>query len=317
MLLDVAAVGVCGTDLHIDHWAPNYRFMANALPVTIGHEFAGRVHAVGAGVRTLARGDLVTVMPSVTCGTCAECVAGRQERCERRRGIGITRPGAFARGVIVPLRNCIAVPSTVDAELAALCEPLTVGAEAVRVGEVHEGDRILVLGPGTIGQAIAMAAREAGAAHIVIVGRHDGERLATMHALGFMRLVDVGEGALSEALTAAGEGERFDRVFEATGAPAIVDAALGVLRPGGILVISGIHAAPASIDLTRVVRSTLQIRGAYRASPAQWQVVIARLAARPEAYRPMITHRLPLTDALEGFRIAHARAASKVMVFPA
>ncbi len=316
VLLDVAAVGVCGTDLHIDHWTRNYRFMASALPVTIGHEFAARVRATGPGVDALAPGDLVTVMPSVTCGTCPACTAGRHDRCQQRRGIGITRPGAFAQAVIVPARNCVAVPPTLDAELAALCEPLTVGAEAVRVGDVAEGDRILVLGPGTIGQAIAMAARHAGAAEIVIVGRDDAERLRTVRTLGFTRVVDVGNGTLPDALAAAGEANPFDRVFEATGAPGVVDGALALLRPGGILVISGIHAAPATIDLTRLVRSTLQIRGSYRAAAAQWRVVIARLATDPEAYRPMITHRMPLRDALEGFRIAHARAASKVMVFP-
>ena len=316
VLLDVTAVGVCGTDLHIEAWTGNYHFMAAALPVTIGHEFSARVAAVGADVAELARGDRVTVMPSVTCGSCAACTTGHAEACRSRTGIGITRAGAFAPRVVAPARNCIRVPPAVDDELAALCEPLTVGAEAVRTGEVSPAHRVLVLGPGTIGQAIALAARHAGACEIVVAGRHDAQRLATVRTLGFERVVDVAEGTLQDALARAGESAPFHRVFEATGAPEVVPDALLALAPGGVLVISGIHERPATVDLTRVVRDTLQIRGAYRASRATWADVIARLATAGDAYRPMITHRLPLARALDGFAIAHAREASKVMVFP-
>ncbi|HSV80512.1 MAG TPA: alcohol dehydrogenase catalytic domain-containing protein, partial [Ramlibacter sp.] len=90
VLLRVRSVGVCGTDLHIDEWTPSYHFMAPALPVTLGHEFSGAVVAVGDGVQGLAAGQLVTVRPSVVCGRCEACLAGRYDDCVSRRGIGVT-----------------------------------------------------------------------------------------------------------------------------------------------------------------------------------------------------------------------------------
>ncbi|MBP7568242.1 MAG: alcohol dehydrogenase catalytic domain-containing protein, partial [Burkholderiaceae bacterium] len=158
VLLRVKATGVCGTDLHIDEWTPSYHFMARALPVTIGHEFSGEVSACGEGVSGLRPGQLVTVRPSVVCGVCAACRAQDFDACTTRQGIGVMRHGAFADWVVAPARNCVPVPAGVDPLVAALAEPLSVSLEAVRTGGVQRGDRVLVLGPGNIGQGIALFA---------------------------------------------------------------------------------------------------------------------------------------------------------------
>src|SRR6187401_2002620 len=96
VLLRVRSAGICGTDLHIDHWTSNYHFLTPALPVTVGHEFSGEVAATGASVTGLAVGTLVAVRPSVTCGACAACVAQDPDACTQRRGIGVMRDGGFA-----------------------------------------------------------------------------------------------------------------------------------------------------------------------------------------------------------------------------
>lgn len=90
VIVEVAAAGICGSDLHVDDWAPGYHFIAKAVPVTVGHEFAGRVIAQGAGVTALAFGTVVVVMPSMICGVCAHCRAGDHERCITRSGFGRT-----------------------------------------------------------------------------------------------------------------------------------------------------------------------------------------------------------------------------------
>jgi threonine 3-dehydrogenase len=170
VLLNVEWTGICGTDLHIDEWTASYHFLAPTLPVTVGHEFSGRVAAHGAGISRPAIGQLVAVRPSVLCGKCAPCMAGDTDACITRRGIGVMRDGGFAAQVLVPARNCVAIPEGVDSEVAALAEPLTVSLEAVRTGGVRAGDRVLVLGPGNIGQGIALFARAAGVRQVVVAG---------------------------------------------------------------------------------------------------------------------------------------------------
>lgn len=315
VIVDVAAACVCGTDLHIYAWTPGYAFMAEAMPVTLGHEFAGRVVDVGGGVETLRVGALVAVRPSVVCGRCGACARGDPDRCSARRGIGVTRDGGFAARVRVPAANCVVAPEGLAPEIVALTEPMTVSAHAVATGGVRPGHRVLVLGPGTIGQGIALFARAAGAS-VVVAGRDDTPRLGTLQALGFAETVDVGGRDLPVALAPYLEHGRFDVVLEATGAPAIVPQALDVLDARGVLVVCGIHPGPASVDLTRVVRNELSLRGSYRAPPETWPRVLAFLRDNAAAVTSMITHRMPLERALEGFELARSRVASKVVVVP-
>ncbi|MFT3718742.1 zinc-dependent alcohol dehydrogenase [Pseudorhodoferax sp.] len=317
-LIAVQAAGVCGTDLHIDAWTAGYHFMAPHLPVTIGHEFSGTVAALGPGVEGLAPGQLVTVRPSATCGTCAACRAGHHDACGTRRGIGVLRDGAFAPRCLVPARNCVPIPDGVPAEVAALAEPLTVSHEAVRVGGVQAGDRVLVLGPGNIGQGIALFARAAGARQVVVAGHGDAARLAVLRRMGFEDLVDFAEtGGIAEGLAPYLADGRFDVVIEATGAAAVVAPALQALKAHGVLVITGIHAAPVPIDLVALVRNHQQLRGSYRAPEADWPGVVAFMRTHAAELRHMVTHRLPLARAAEAFALARGRQATKVVVQPA
>lgn len=316
VLLRVRAVGVCGTDLHIDEWTSSYHFMAPALPVTLGHEFSGEVIEAGAGVQGLAAGQLVTVRPSVVCGRCAACQAARFDDCVTRRGIGVTREGAFASHVRVPARNCVPVPAGIAPEVAALAEPLSVSLEAVRTGGVAAGNRVLVLGPGNIGQGIALFARAAGAAQVVVAGHDDAPRLAVLRKMGFPDLLDFAHGGMQALLAPYLAAGGFDVVLEATGAAAVVAPALAALRPHGVLVITGIHAAPVPIDLTALVRRHQQIRGSYRAPESAWPEVTAFMAAHQETLRHMITHSVALPEAQDAFALARNKQATKVMVRP-
>src|SRR3712207_2173449 len=316
VLIRVEATGICGTDVHIAEWTPGYEFMAQAIPVTLGHEFAGTVTEVGVDVDELEKGSLVAVRPSVVCGRCPACKTGDTDACTSRRGIGVMRNGGFAPLVCVPVGNCVLVPAGLDPAIAALTEPMTVSAEAVDTGEVREGDRVLVLGPGTIGQGIALFAKAAGASEVIVAGHNDGPRLETLNRLGFQKTVDTAGRTLTEALAPYLEAGKFDVVIEATGVPAVVQPSLEVLRKRGVLVICGIHPKPAGVNLTQLVREHQQIRGSYRAPIATWSRVVAYLAQHAEQVREMISHRVPLSDALTGFELARNKAASKVVVLP-
>lgn len=316
VLVQVKATGVCGTDLHINKWTPSYHFMTASLPVTIGHEFSGVVSALGQDVLGLKAGQLVTVRPSVVCGVCAACTEGRPDDCVTRKGIGVSRDGAFADFVRVPARNCIPIPDGVDAKIAALAEPLSVSWEAVRAAGVRPGDRVLVLGPGNIGQGIALFAREAGATEVVVAGHGDAPRLQILKTLGFDQLLDFAETPMAEALAKAASPRPFDVVIEATGVAAVIQPALQVLKPRGVLVITGIHSAPVAIDLAALVRKHHEIRGSYRAPEAAWPQVVAFMEHHQALLAHMVTHTVPLSRALEGFELATNKTATKVMVVP-
>jgi threonine dehydrogenase-like Zn-dependent dehydrogenase len=316
VVVAVGATGVCGTDVHIYEWTPGYEAMAKAMPVTLGHEFAGTVAAVGPGVDGLSAGALVAVRPSIVCGHCAACIAGDDDNCANRVGLGVTRNGGLQPLVAVPAANCVPVPAGIDVEIAALAEPMTVCAEAVDTGGVRAGDRVLVLGPGNIGQGVALFARAAGAAEVVIAGKDDAPRLDCLRRMGFTETVDVGERTLAQALALAPQLARgkFDVVVEATGVPAIVQQGLDVLRKRGVLVVVGIHPGPVSVNLTRLVRDHQSIRGSYRAPVATWPRVLGFLAANAGLARRMISHRLPLDRAIEGLELSRRKDASKVMI---
>ena len=316
ILIEVTATGICGSDLHIEEWTPMYRsFMGSALPVTIGHETAGRVVQRGAAVSTLNIGDRVVVNPAVSCGGCTSCLAGVTDDCRNRQAVGMVRNGAFAKLVLAPADFSYIIPDSVPTELGALVEPLTTSAHALATADMTTGKRVIVFGPGPIGQGAAILAKQMGASDVVMVGLNDAARFATLHALGFDRVVDMADPDAATKLAAlAGDG--FDIAIEAAGVPAVVDQALSVLAPWGILALAGMPEKPATIDVLRVVRNRLQIRGVSRTPRSAWMTVLDAMAKDPAAFAPMITHRLPLKDALEGFALCHRREASKVLLYP-
>lgn len=306
VLVQVRATGICGSDLHVDDWTPSYAFIAPSIPVTIGHEFVGVTQT----------GQRVVVRPSVTCGVCAACVDDRHDACERRRGIGMTRDGAFAAWVRVPQRNCVPVPDALSDELAALTEPLTISMQALRIAGDVAGLRVLVMGPGTIGQGIAALARRAGARQVVVSGFDDAARFDALRAMGFDALVDVKAQPLAEGTRPYTGGAPFDIVFEATGVPETITEALALLRRNGIVVVTGIHARPLALDLTPLVRNQQQLRGSFRPPESDWPLALALLAEMDAVMRPMVSHVLPLSQALQGFALAHGKQASKVLLCP-
>lgn len=314
VLIRVEAVGICGSDLHVDSFSAGYGFMVPLLPLTLGHEFSGTVEAVGPEVAGISVGQRVTAWPSSPCGVCAECHHDRPQNCADKRTIGLMRDGAFAARVMARAEGIFVLPDSVDFELGALTEPLCVASRAVTTGAVRHGDRVVVLGPGTIGQGIAVMARLAGAAEVIVAGFDDAARMEICRALGFSQLIDLSSPTGADALRDLSGSA--DVVFEATGRAVSITDGLALLRPEGVLVATGIHARNAEFDPTMIVRRKLQIRGSHGTRREDWAAVVTVLAHHGESLRPMISHRLTLAQILDGFRLAHERAASKVMIFP-
>ena len=318
VLVQVRAAGICGSDVSIYQWGAHYNFMKKHFPIVLGHEFAGIVQEAGSAVTHLAPGDKMVAMPSTSCMRCAQCLAGAPQMCPHKQTLGFTRDGAFAPYVTLSAASCLKLPAHTEMDLAALIEPLCVGDNAVDSAEIRPGDTVVVLGPGTIGQAIIHAVKWRGAGQIIAVGKNDNSRLQVAQAMGATAIADLADSdePLPQAIRALTGGKAVDVVIEATGHPSSIREGLQILRPGGILVATGIHKMPADFDLTALVRNKQQLRGAHGSTYPNWQRMIARVAAQPELVRPMLSRTLDLAEAEKGFQLCLKREVSKVVLNP-
>lgn len=314
--LRIAAAGICGSDIHAYEWTPGYEFMAPHMPFTLGHEFAGHVTVLGEGVEGFAIGDAVTAWPTIGCGQCRACREGRNQDCQARRILGLHCDGGFAAQVVAPASHCFRLPEGVEAELGALCEPLSIADNAVEVAEITPGDAVLVLGPGPIGLGIAWMAQQRGA-RVLLAGLNDALRLGCARRMGILHTADLAEAGMAEAVQAC-FGEKVDRVIEATGVTVSITEGLSVLRSSGVLVITGIHSRPLEVPVTTMVRNKHQLRAAHDTTWAAWPRVLALLAdpAHRAQLAQMVTHRLPLRDGVQGFEMARQKDAVKILLRP-
>jgi len=248
VLVDVDAVGICGSELH---------GIADASfrqpPLIMGHEFSG----------TTIDGRRVTVNPLLSCGACDQCSRGLDHLCRTREILGIHRPGAFAERIAVPERALHELPATMSFETAALVEPLANGIHAVGLANAPEGARIAVLGAGTIGLVSLIAARRRS--DDVTVCDLAEDRLAVAARLGATRT------------TTAIDGE-FDVIVDAVGAAATHRLSVEHLRPGGTTVWIGLLSSDAAFDAKGIVRDEQHVVGSYCYSSADFAAAV-QLAA--------------------------------------
>jgi 2-desacetyl-2-hydroxyethyl bacteriochlorophyllide A dehydrogenase len=305
----VKRCGVCGSDLHFYH---------GALPppsVCPGHEIAGEVVEVGAGVEGVRAGDRVAVEPLVVCGKCPHCRTGDYQLCPQFQVAGHSVHGGFAEYVAVPAYCLYALPPAVDFEVGALAEPLAVAVHAMRLASVRLGDRVLVLGAGTIGLLSMAAAKAAGAADVWITARHrHQERLAA--ELGASRVFNAGD---EEGLSAAACERNVDVVIETVGGSAdTLNDAVHLVRRGGFVVILGIFASSPAVNALAVVVKEVRLIGSMTygrsGTRADFDVALGLLAAAPEKYRRLVTHRFRLNDIAQAFETASDKASGCIKV---
>ena len=306
--VDLRTGGVCGSDLHYFNHG-GFGTVRLKEPMILGHEVAGVVSELGAGVTGLAVGETVAVNPSLPCGVCANCRRGSANLCTDMRfnGSAMRFPhvqGLFRETVVVPKAQ--AVPVDGSTALAALCEPFAVCLHAVARAGSLLGARVLVSGSGPIGCLTVLAAGLAGAAEIVVTDISDAP-LAVAHALGASRTVNI--ATVSDGL----DGEIFDAAFECSGNGQALLAALGVLRAGGRMVLVGLG-GEVTLPIAALVPTEAEIVGSFRfdAEFAMAADLISRGRVDPS---PLITHTLPMQRAEEAFRLASDRSvAMKVQI---
>jgi L-iditol 2-dehydrogenase len=302
VVLDVAATGVCGTDLHI--WHGEY---ASVPPVTMGHEVSGRVIELGDGVDPSWRGARVAVETFYsTCGRCRYCVAGDLSVCAERRSIGTHVDGGFAPRLVLPARNLHRVPEALDDAAAALSEPLAcVCNSLLDPTVVQPGDAVLVIGPGAIGLLAAQVARVCGGTVTVRGTERDGARLALAGQLGFATSV-----AGSEEAPAA------DAVVECSGSAAGISDGLRAVRPRGRVVQMGLRGADVTVPYDLICFHELTVSAGFASNPRSWRRAMALLETGAVELAPLVTEVVPLAEWRRAFEASQAGDGVKYVIDP-
>ena len=305
----VGAGGICGSDLA--YWLRGgFGTVRLGEPMVLGHEIAGVVEAVGAGVETVRPGEVVAVNPSLPCGACRFCARGLQNHCLDMRFLGSAMRTPHVQGGFCEALVCEeaqAVPLGPDAEVgeAAFAEPLAVALHAVARAGPLLGRRVLVAGSGPIGTLITAAARRAGAGEIWASDLH-AEPLAIARAVGADATVDAGDdGALDGFERDRGA---FDVAFEASGSPASLARLPAVVRPRGAIVQVG-NLGEASLQMWTLTSKEIELRGAFRFHE-EFAVAAGFIARRLIDVRPLLTDVVPLAEAARAFELAADRTRS-------
>jgi (R,R)-butanediol dehydrogenase / meso-butanediol dehydrogenase / diacetyl reductase len=307
--LDVAYVGICGTDLHIKHGAMDARV---DIPAVIGHEMSGTVAGVGEGVVQYGPGDPVTVMPLDWCGRCAACRAGHEHVCQNLVFVGIDSPGAMQQSWTIPEHLLVRLPPELDLEHGALSEPAAVAVHDVRRGAVRSGERVLVVGAGPIGSLIACVATAEGAD--VLVSEPNEYRRSVAQRLG-VRTFDPSDGDLDAEVQSWTGGAGADAAFEVSGSPAGLRAATHCLRVRGRLVLVAIHNQPVPVDLFRVFWRELELIGARVYERCDFERAVQMLAAGDIPAERLVSAVEPLERTAEAFSALESGAGvMKVLI---
>lgn len=303
VLVKVAAAGICGTDRHL-----YLGEFPSKPPVTLGHEFAGTVEAVGAGVE-MALGTPVVCDPNIWCGTCEACSRGRVNLCARNVATGLLRDGGFAEYAVFPAWKAVALPVGLEFARAAFAEPLACTLHGVDVGAPRPGERAIVIGGGVIGLLALQLARLAGA-ETMLLTRSDGKR-----ALGTRLGATTTAATPEEARAIWPEGA--DLVLECAGVPATVTAAPGLARAGGRVVILGVLAQGATVPIEPFDLLFREVRLDFAfINPFTTTRAAALIASGAIEVAPLVSRTISLEDAVAVIASPAQTGDVKVLVVP-
>lgn len=311
----VAAGGVCGTDLHIYHGAPEIARLLKP-PLVLGHEVSGVVDAVGEGARRVAVGDRVSLESHIPCGACYPCRLGRTHICRYTGYPGVTRDGGFADYVVAPERIVWVHPATMDLQLAALFEPFGIAVHACLEGSGVAGMNVLVTGCGPIGLMSIAVARAYGA-HTIIATDVNPTRLALATQMGASCAIDVRHEDPLPIVRDLTHGDGVDVALEFAGQPSALAQAVEALTPGGDLRLIGAAEGLVQVDITRWILKGLRVQGIHgRKLFSSWEHAGRLVYEGRVDLRPLISHRLPLDQGVRAFELIEQGEAVKVLIVP-
>ncbi len=311
VLIEVDKTSICGTDLHIYRWDEWAQKTIN-VPLTVGHEFMGRIVEIGSAVEGLGVGQRVSGEGHITCGHCRNCQAGRRHFCHHHLGLGVTRPGAFAELVTIPAANVFPLPDHIDDDTASILDPLG-NATHTALSFDLVGEDVLVTGAGPIGVMATAIARHVGSRFVVVTDLNE-YRLDMARMMGADLAVRSDEVSLHDVMAELGMTEGFDVGMEMSGSAAALNQMLDVMNHGGRVGLLGIPPSAVSLDLNQVIFKGLTLKGVYgRLIFETWYKMSAMLKGGLDV-APVITHHFPASRFEEAFETVADGRCGKVIL---
>lgn len=302
VLLDVTAVGICGSDLHTYLFGDVGGVRAETA-LALGHEAAGRVIAVGEGV-TLKVGQRVAIDPATHCGHCERCEAGEVHLCTNMVFMGLyPHHGALRERMVYPARSCVPVPDGVSDVETALLEPLGVALHASRLANIQIGEDVLIIGCGGIGLLITRLARLAGARRIFVSDKHPW-RLAQAASFGADVIIDANEKSVVDEVMHLTNKRGVDVAIEAAWVQGTADECVGAARYGGRVIIVGIPAEDEmKVQASVARRKELSIQSSRRMKHT-YPASISLTLNKQINLEALATHQFTLDETTQAFETA-------------
>jgi len=316
VVISVAACGICGSDVHGYDGSSGRRIP----PIVMGHEAAGTIAALGAGVSGFAEGERVTFDSTIFCGACNNCRRGDVNLCDHRQVLGVScaefsRPGAFAEYVAVPSRILYRLPENLSFAEAAMLEAVSVALHGVSLAQVSAGSTALVLGAGMIGLLTLQALRVAGCSRIFVADL-DSTRLKLAQDVGADAVLSSDADVTEQVMQLTG-GTGVDLAVEAVGRNETVKACIDSVRKGATVVLVGNISPEVRLPLQKVVTRQIRLQGSC-ASAGEYPRAIELLASGAIQVKPFITAIAPLAEGPRWFErlYTHEPNLMKVILVP-
>jgi len=308
----VSHCGLCYTDVNMYRGRMPPR---HAPPLTFGHEVAGRAAEVGHGVTHVAPGDRVLVSLAITCDRCAFCRGGTPELCVRLQVLGIDRHGGLADLLVVPGENVHPIPPGLPLEHAALLpDSVATAYHAIRRADIGPGDRVAIFGAtGGLGMMAAQMATRLRGGRVLAVGRSP-EKLALARSQGAWQTLSARDGDVVQQILDLTGGEGVEVAIECAGQQATAEAAVGVVRKGGRVVVVGYVAGRIPLEGPRLMRGEFSVTGSYLSRRADMPILIDLAARGILDLSRHVSHRVALEGVMEGLAILEERRGEPVRV---
>jgi len=311
LLIKIDTTAICGTDLHIYNWDA-WSQATIPVPMTVGHEFVGRVADMGKDVSGFRIGARVSGEGHITCGYCRNCRAGKRHLCRNTQGVGVNRTGCFAEYVVLPAGNAYQPPESIIDDVAAILDPL---GNAVHTALSFDlvGEDVLITGAGPIGIMAAAICRHVGARHVVVTDIND-YRLALAQKMGANRVVNVSRTGIDEVQQSLKMKEGFDVGLEMSGANSAITSLFEAMNHGGKVAMLGIPADTSTIDWQAVIFKGLFIKGIYGREMYETWYKMGSLLQSGLDITPIITHHFNIDDFEDAFGIMNSSETGKVLL---
>jgi alcohol dehydrogenase/L-iditol 2-dehydrogenase len=316
VLVEVAYVGICGTDPHMHNGTVTFNFNC---PFILGHEFAGKIVKAGKQVKTFKVGDRVTSETHADyCGQCALCRSNNYHLCKGRKGFGFHLDGAFTKYVKVPGRILHKVPKNVSLKAASVTEPFCVAYKAVVCNStVNPGDTVVVIGPGPIGLLCIKMAQLSGASEIITIGdKGDDERLELSKEFGASIAINSSKEDALPKIMSLGDGYGANLIVDTAGPAETLKLSMNAVRPNGQITKIGWGPKPVNFSLDSLIAKSVTLKGHFSHTWDVWEKCLTLMSKGQVDLERLITHEFPIDKWEEAFELVESKKAMKVVLTP-